>query len=98
MNSSTNCVSGLRPPSDGYVVIKFRNTNPEKIDFPIGAKGNIAPNTRIGMLGNDSRIIFEYKINGRDLEEGDYFEYFNEKGKFKATYDYINSGVWKKRK
>jgi hypothetical protein len=50
------------------------------------------------MLGNDSRIIFEYKIDGRALREGDYFEYYNANGELKATYDYLKKGEWKKRK
>jgi hypothetical protein len=75
-------------PDGGYLVIKFRNTNPEKVDFPIGDAGDVAPNTRNGMLGNDSRIIFEYKINGRELKEGDYFEYYDANGTLKATYTY----------
>lgn len=75
-------------PDDGYVVIKFRNTDPEKVGLPIGDAGDFPPNTRVGMLGNDSRIIFEYKINGRELKNGDYLEYYDAKGILKATYTY----------
>lgn len=34
------------------------------------------------MPGNDSRIMFEYKINGRELKKGDYFEYYDAKGEY----------------
>jgi hypothetical protein len=51
------------------------------------------------MLGNDSRIIFEYKINGRELKKGDYFEYIDANGKYKTTYDYNEKRKgWVKRK
>jgi hypothetical protein len=50
------------------------------------------------MLGNDSRIIFEYKMEARDLEEGDILEYYDANGKLKATYDYKKIGEWEKRK
>lgn len=51
------------------------------------------------MLGNDSRIIFEYKINGREMKKGDYFEYYGANGTLKATYQYDkkNEG-WKRIK
>ena len=40
------------------------------------------------MPGNDSRIMFKYKINGRELKKGDYFEYYGANGTLKATYTY----------
>jgi len=83
---------------EGYAIIKFRNTEAEKVDFAIGPKGDVPPNTKSGMLGNDSRIIFEYKMEARDLEEGDILEYYDANGKLKATYDYKKIGEWEKRK
>jgi len=71
---------------ESYGVIKFKNTEPSKVDFAIGTKGDASPNTRSGMLGNDSRVIFEYKMEPRNLQEGDVLEVYDAKGVLSRQY------------
>ena len=71
----------------GYGVIKFKNTEPSKVDYAIGSKGDAPPNTKSGMLGNDSRVIMEYKMEPRDLEEGNMLEIYDSNGKISKIYE-----------
>jgi len=58
--------------------------------------GDKKPNTRTGMLGNDSQLIFEYKMDERDLVSVDRLEIYGTDGVKHGTYKYIeNKGEWK---
>ncbi len=83
--------------SEGYGVIKFKNTENTDFDFAFDSP-EAPPNTHSGMLGNDSRIIFEYKMKQpRDLIDGDILEiYDNNGGTPVKRYNYSeNDGGWK---
>ena len=83
----------------GYGVIKFKNTEPSKVDYAIGSKGDAPPNTKSGMLGNDSRVIMEYKMEPRGLQKGDILEIYDASGgKPKSIYNYNEQkGGWVKQ-
>jgi hypothetical protein len=73
----------------GYAVVRYKNTAGE-LDIPTNTNDGL-PNTKTGMVGNDSRVIFEYKYKnetGRPYENGDILEYFDKDGVSKGQYRY----------
>lgn len=80
----------------GYAVVRYKNTAGE-LDIPTNTNDGL-PNTKTGMVGNDSRVIFEYKYkpeNGRPYENGDILEYFDKDGVSKNKYEFDEiAGGW----
>jgi len=79
----------------GYAVIKAEYGDKTTLKFATGLNGDKKPNTRTGMLGNDSQLIFEYKMDERDLLPVDRLEIYGTDGVKHGTYRYNkNDGKW----
>jgi hypothetical protein len=82
----------------GYAIVRYKNSAGE-LEIPTNSPEGF-PNTKTGMVGNDSRVIFEYKYKtetGRPYEDGDILEYFDKDGVSKNNYKFDkNRGGWVK--